>query len=275
MDDRISTQITRSLIDYLQKTGADLDAFFAASDYSREYLCASQKWLQNEDLITLLALASQTLGRNHLAYETGRNLIESHKEKFLGRFIISANSTRRSVENILEWVAQVYPIVTINIEWVAHRKFRARVVKKIAYIHTHEHCQLVQGILEGIITVCGVIPQKMREETCLLPIDMIGEVDGRRYRIDDDGQLLEASAGDSGEQWVEKVISKIQPEALHEVQGIKYNASGHAPICWSGKTGGHSPSWFGTNPSARRSGFSACCSPWKKPLWSMARPTSK
>ena len=30
--------------------------------------------------------------------------------------------------------------------------------------------------------------------------------------------------GDSGEQWVEKVISKIQPEALHEVQGIKYNA---------------------------------------------------
>ena len=51
----------------VQKTGADLDAFFAASDYSREYLCASQKWLQNEDLITLLALASQTLGRNHLA----------------------------------------------------------------------------------------------------------------------------------------------------------------------------------------------------------------
>jgi hypothetical protein len=101
MDDCISTQLSRSLIDYLQKSGADLDAFFASSDYSQEYLCASQKWLQNEDFITLFAIARQSLGRNNIAYWTGRNLIELHKKEFSDIFIISINSFRRSAEIIL------------------------------------------------------------------------------------------------------------------------------------------------------------------------------
>jgi len=224
MDDRISTQITSSLIQYLEKSGAELKPFLDAVDFSREYLCSPQKLISNEDLIIIFSQAREILGQDHIAYWTGRTLVESRKQEFINQALIFPSKMIRSVQNLLEWADRLFPLGKIEFELISRREFQVRISKQTDYIHTRDHCQFFQGLWDGIIAVNSGMVEKNIEESCMLPIDQKGEIDGKLYRFDDQARLIEYETDSSGQPQNEKGLNKIDPHRPYEIKGVRYLA---------------------------------------------------
>jgi len=223
MDDLVNTQITRALVSYLEKQGADLEKFFAEPGLSRDYLCAPQKWIASEDLILLFAQAREMFGLDQVAYYTGRELIESRKEKFISRAMAS-KSVLRSLNRILEWLSQVYPLARVELNMGLENELLVKVSKAREYIHIHDHCLFMKGVLEAIIETSGCRVVQASEETCIMAIDQVGEINGRIYKIDDAGQVMEYESARENASLAPTLLKKIDPGQVYEIRGTRYKA---------------------------------------------------
>jgi PAS domain S-box-containing protein len=223
MDDCcISTQVTRALVRHLEKSGVDLARFFLQTDYSRDYLCSPQKWVSIEDFIELLSQAREATGENEIAVFAGRMLIESRKEEFIRRPGGCGNVVK-SMQMVLDWVAQIYPLARAEINQTGRRELQVRVSKAKDYKHTRDHCLFFKGILESILAINGFVVQKSSELTCMMPDDE----PGRNHEVNKAGdekpvvQYEAANIPGENPEWLEK----DDPEHFSQFRGIRNYAN--------------------------------------------------
>jgi len=223
MDDQVSTQITRAMVSYLEKTGVDLEQFFAGPGLSRDYLCSPQKWLGNEDLLLLFAQARELFGMQQLAYHTGRELILSRKDELIANTRAS-KSPLHTLQLILDWLSQIYPLARLEPNLLMENELLVKVSKAREYIHSHDHCLFIKGVLEAMIEINGCQIIESGEETCIMAIDQVGEINGRSYKIDDAGLVLEYENPANLTSSEPTPLKKIDPQQVYEIRGTRYKA---------------------------------------------------
>ena len=222
MDDRVSTLVSRALIDYLKKSGADLNSFFGDSQLSKGYLCEPKKWISNEDMITLFYQARQATGEKDIAYQTGRTLVESRKEEFQKQALISKKDVEKNIHALLAWLENIYPLVRIDVSKPARNQWQARVSKKKQYIHTYEHCQFLKGVLEGIIVVSGGVVENIEEQTCMIPSGQ-SEESGKPSPTVESGKKIDKYEGAASQLPIDKDnLDKIDPSQIQECQSADH-----------------------------------------------------
>jgi two-component system, NtrC family, sensor kinase len=203
MEDRVSTLISRALIDYLKKSGVDLDSFFSSSEFSKDSLSSPRKWISNEELITLFYQAQQATGEIQIAYQTGRTLVESRKKEFQNQALISNKNVEKNILALLAWVETIYPLVRIDVSKPAPNQWQVRVSKKKQYIHTYDHCRFLKGVLEGIVIVSGGIVENIQEQACMIPSRKCEE-SGKLSPIIESGEKTEKYEGAASQLPIDK-----------------------------------------------------------------------
>ncbi|GEM_PF-4529852 len=224
MDDRVSAQITRALIEYMERTGADVDELLSSVDYSRDYLCSPGRWLTNEDLIILFAQARKLTRDALVPYWTGRILVESRNPEIMNQMIGYEKGLQEVIMRFPEWIHQICPNNRFAIENFSHNELLARVSGRKECLYTRDYCLFFKGMLEGIVLLYGCSPETVREKTCMVSIDRVGEIDGHCYRIDDEGQVIEFQANSPGSQENERVVGILDPDQSFEYHGTRYGA---------------------------------------------------
>jgi len=180
MDEKLNTIIAGALLRRLEQSGADLERFFQGSNLPRDFLAASHNWISVEELLGLFARAREQTGDDRIAYETGRALIESRKQVFSRHALVSKNIAK-TMRNIFEWLAPIYPLARAKLTPVADHRMRVEVFRNKECRNNHDLCLFFQGVLDAVLIISGCLPRKSEELICVRAPEPAEQSAGTRY----------------------------------------------------------------------------------------------
>jgi len=222
MGDNISTRITNALINYIRETGEDMEEILEAFDLSPHNLVQSGRFVSNETLIILFAQARQLSGDENIALKAGRKVAGEILHSRLGQ-TIPINPESGSVAYVAsQLIKKLCPLISVEVTVRSREEMQLVVKKKLEYLHTHDHCLLIKGIISGVIDFAGGTDENIGEVSCLVPVDRAGEIDGKLYRMDDDGRIWKRDAKEGPEE--EEAAEGMSGTSAHTVAGTTYGS---------------------------------------------------
>ncbi len=222
MGDNISTRITYALIELVRETGKDMEPLLETFDLSLENLVQPGRYVSNETLIILFAQARQVTGDDDIARKAGNKVAGELLQSRLGQ-TIPINPESSSVAYVTaQLIKKLCPLISVHADVRSRQEMRLTITKKLDYLHTHDHCLLIEGVISGVIEFAGGKDEDIVELSCLVTVDRAGEVCGKLYRMDDEGRIWQRNAGESPGN--EHVAAQTEATTAHTISGTTYGA---------------------------------------------------
>jgi PAS domain S-box-containing protein len=226
MNNGLNTRITAAIIALLREKGVDPELLAECVGHQLAFLSRPDRYLPNEEFIVAVAEARHMTGRADLARAAGARVARDLFAEGSARKLSLDAGPGALEREIAQTLRQLIPALVPAVE----RPARGRIVVELGargdYLHTHDHCELIRGILAEIMAAAGATAIEIRESSCRVTVDRVGEIGGLTYRLDDAGGVWERRPGKNGEGFEERAVRPAAADGSHEVQGTVYGSAG-------------------------------------------------
>lgn len=223
MTNELSTKITNAIIRYFEEAGGDASELLEGLPYDRSYLTSPDNYVPAEMQATLIQRAEKLLDDPDFAYKVGHY---SARPKVLGAVSVIARlfaSPEKLYERAASLAGQLNRLLSAEIEECGPGECVIEVRASDADKWSKEACKQTKGVLEAVPTVFRLPLARVDEETCRVPIERAGKVDGHYYSVDEEGKVT-AYSDEGGTQPVREV-GKLDPDGSFLLGGVKYGAA--------------------------------------------------
>ena len=222
----ISCRSINSVINYVRYRGKDVHTLLEGLGYDEEYLTDTNNWISQEVANDISARLRALFDDDEIMYKVGLSAEKLHTLGFLDYVVRLMGNPQFILKHAP--VLNKYFTKTDEIEVLSNEPSGA-VIKyyaKPGYQMTADDCYYTKGIFTALPSIWKADPAKLREETCSVPIDKKGRINGKYYTVDDKGYVNEHDTADRASvNAMPKMIGKLNPDGTFTLNGTTYGAS--------------------------------------------------
>lgn len=221
----ISCRTINTIIKYVQQQGKDADALIEGLPFDEKYLTDTNNWISRQLTDEIYRRLKIMFDDDEITYKVG---LASEKLRTLG-FLDYITRLMGDPGFIIKKtpILNRYFNRTEEIEVLEYAASRATVkyYSKPGYVMNADDCHYTKGILAALPHIWGVGSAKIWEETCCVPIDKKGRINGKSYTVSDDGYVSEHDGRQIKTKTGEgKVLGKLNSDGTFKLNDTIYGA---------------------------------------------------
>ncbi|MBZ0253603.1 MAG: PAS domain S-box protein, partial [Candidatus Methylomirabilis sp.] len=214
------------MVEYLEAHGGLPEDFFAGLPLSRaEYEGVSgDGWVAREPFDALWRRVHWATGDEDIAYKIGLWAVRNRSFGALGFFARALGDPAAILGRAVERLASLDTLAEHRVAELGSRAIRIEHRYAAGAPPSRDFCFLLRGALAAAPTLWGRSPGSVVESQCAAPIDRLGALMGRTFRVDERGRVWQQD--ERGEQ-PPIVLGEVAPDGSFRFGDTVYGA----PAC--------------------------------------------
>ena len=213
-----SCRCINTLIKYAESQKKDATPLFTGLPCDKEYLTDTNNWIPSRVADVIFDRMRQMFNDDEIVYKAASASVELRSLGFLDytarlmgdpKFVIKQAPILNRYFNRTEKIEVVkYSLAGATVRYSSKAKYKV----------TMDDCYYAKGTLACLPKIWGIGAAKVEEETCCVPINKKGRINGKFYTIDKEKNVFEHDKGQS------KIIGKLNADGTFKLGKTLYGA---------------------------------------------------
>jgi len=218
----ISCRSINTILAYAKEQGKDVAGLIAGLPYDESYLTDTDHWIPSRTALEIYRRLRWLFDDDEVMFKVG---LASERLRTLGfldhivRLMGSPQFIIRQAPALNRYFNRTDAVEVVNCT------ASSAIIKYSAspgYELSLDDCYYTQGIFAAIPGVFNAGPARIWEETCAVPIHRKGRINGKRYTVDEQGNVFEHDTADSG--IAPRMIGRTNPDGTFKLNNTTYGA---------------------------------------------------
>jgi len=220
----VSCRSINTIIKYVREQGRDVESLLQDLPYDEKYLTDTNNWISREISEEISRRLKIMFDDDEIVYKIALASERLHTLGFLdyvARLMVSPQFIIRHAPALNKYFTKVDEIEVVK---YSPSGATMRYYTKSGFCMTADDCYYTKGILTALPSILKVGPAKVWEETCSVPIDKKGRINGKFYTVDNgyvsEHDAIKAKLGKDEP----KIIGKLNPNGTFQLGDTVYGA---------------------------------------------------
>ncbi len=223
---QISCRVHNTVLKYLKEHGKDVGAFLEGLPCDEEYLSDTNNWISWEMGNEISRRMRALFDDDEILYKVALSSEKLHSLGFLDHAIRLMGAPRvvlSQAPRINRYFNKVDDIEVVKMgPSSAVIKYY---IKAPGLVMTKDDCYYTKGVLTILPTAWGSAQARVQEESCAVPIDKAGRLNGKFYTVDKNGYVSEHDcAQEEAGRIAPAIIGRLNSDGTFKLGRVLYGA---------------------------------------------------